>query len=106
MPRQEERAEETAGLGDVHRQLTLIARRSPRGACAERVAGRANRKEGHVRGGIRHGSSGARGTRRLLKTRRGILLAPGVSSKDGALSTAVSIGSPAETKSGRTSERR
>jgi hypothetical protein len=58
--------------------------RSPRGHRPSGHRARADRKEGHVSGGIRSGSTGARGTRRLLKSKRGILLAPGVSTKEEA----------------------
>jgi hypothetical protein len=83
--------EEAARSGDVHRLPTLIANTItamlPGQRChrAQRARARVDRKEDHVSSGIRNGSPGARGTRRLLKSKRGILLAPGVSTKGEAL---------------------
>jgi hypothetical protein len=47
--------------------------------------GRASREDGHVSSGNCNGSTGARGTCRLLKSKRGIFLVPGVSTKGEAL---------------------
>lgn len=83
--------EEAARSGDVHRLPTLIANTitamlaGQRCHRAQRARARVDRKDDHVSSGIRNGSPGARGTRRLLKSKRGILLAPGVSTKEEAL---------------------